>query len=745
MSNRRAINAPMIAAALTTVMCLSIIAGHGRTWTVPGLDRLERTSIDARFRVRGPRPPVDDRIVIVGIDDETRQRHPDLTQVRRNWADLIDKLARYRPQLIALDLFFSSKEEILEPALAEEIRATYATLGDASELAPAKRVLGKLIDELRGDEVLAASIRDAGNVYLGCVFVLAEAGETVPAEAKEVPGTALARFGDSVAAGDGNQPNVAELAIATRPEIGAGARGAGTVNILVDDDGETRAAPLVIQHGGRHYLPLGAAIAMAALGRNDASYVGGEDHATIAGRRVPLGPGATALLDFLGPGRTFRHVSAADVVDGTAPPDALAGKLVIVGYTYGAFDKIATPFDQLSDGVELHATLAHNLLHGELLAPGGRGMTLAVIAMIGAIFTVLQLRRLRRRPWVPALAAIAVVIAWVIVAYWAMAAQRVMVEMIAPLTSAAVIAIAAGVTSLATEGREKARLRTAFSQYVSSTLVERILASPEMAHLGGERRTLTVLFTDIRGFSGLAETLEPEKLAGFLNEYLTPMTEIVLASDGTLDKYIGDAVMAIWGAPLDVPDHADRACASALAMLARLSALNARWRAAGLPEIAIGVGLNTGTMAVGNMGSEARFDYTVLGDAVNLAARLEGLTKEYGVDALAGEGTARAAGGHVFRELDWVRVKGREGTAAVFELVGPKGAARYGDAELARWREALEAYRARDFARAVEIWGDLALRHPDDGAAAIMRARAERLRAEPPPPEWDGVYDQRSK
>jgi adenylate cyclase len=274
---------------------------------------------------------------------------------------------------------------------------------------------------------------------------------------------------------------------------------------------------------------------------------------------------------------------------------------------------------------------------------------------------------------------------------------------------------------------------------VSSTLVERILARPEMARLGGERRTLTVMFSDIRGFSKLAETLEPEKLASFLNEYLTPMTEIVLASDGTLDKYIGDAVMAMWGAPADVPDHADRACAAAVAMLKRLHDLNQAWRAAGLPEIAIGVGINTGAMAVGNMGSEARFDYTVLGDAVNLAARLEGLTKEYGVDVLAGEGTAKAATGYVFREVDWVRVKGREGSAPVYELVGKKGEAR----DDAAWAEALAAYRARDFERAVELWGDAAIK--GDRAAAVMRARAEQLRADPPPPDWDGVYEQRSK
>ncbi|MCB9572575.1 MAG: adenylate/guanylate cyclase domain-containing protein, partial [Kofleriaceae bacterium] len=508
----------------------------------------------------------------------------------------------------------------------------------------------------------------------------------------------------------------------------------------------TRRIPLAILYGDSAYMPMGLAVALAERGGNDARYVAGQDHVFAAGRELPLGPRAAAHLDFLGRDRSFPRISAAAVLRGEVPPAALADKLVFVGLTYGAYDKVATPFDQLTDGVELHATLAHNILHGELLRPTGRGTTLLVIAALGALITLMQLRRLRRRPWVPMVVAAALSLGWLVVAQLAFSHARVVLDVVAPTASGLLIAATGAIAVLATEGREKARLRAAFSQYVSSTLVERVLANPELAHLGGERRELTVLFSDIRGFSRLAETLAPEELAAFLNGYLTPMSALVLDSQGTLDKYIGDAVMAIWGAPLDVADHATRACATALAMQATLVDLNATWRRDGLPTIAIGVGINTGPMAVGNMGSEARFDYTVLGDAVNLGARLEALTKEYEADILCGEATARAAGdGFVFRELDWVRVKGRGGTAAVFELVGRRGAARLDDAALATWADGLAAYRARDFDRAVERWGDLALRYPDDGVTAVMRARAEALRAAPPPGDWDGVYEQHSK
>ena len=253
----------------------------------------------------------------------------------------------------------------------------------------------------------------------------------------------------------------------------------------------------------------------------------------------------------------------------------------------------------------------------------------------------------------------------------------------------------------------------------------------------GERKELTVLFTDIRGFSQVAEEMEPEELAAFLGEYLTPMTDLVLASGGTLDKYIGDAIMAFWGAPIDMPDHAARACEVALKMQAALVALNRAWERDGRAPIAVGIGLNTGPMAVGNMGSAARFEYTVLGDQVNLASRLESLTKEYGVGILVGESTARAAGGGFqLREIDLVRVKGRAGAAPVFELIGAAGAAV--DPAFAR---ALALYRDRRFGEAKGAFAAL----EGDPAASVMAARCEVLAASPPAPDWDGVYDQRSK
>jgi adenylate cyclase len=738
---------PMVAAIVTTALCVAAYVGHGKYFRVPGLDRLERASLDARFRLRGPRAP-DPRIVIVGVDDETRRTAPEVIQTRRGWGRLIDALASYEPKVIALDLFFSSPEIILDDALAARVRQ--AAAGLTAETAPspaaveARETLAAIVEELRGDEVLAAAIAKARTIFLGINFrLIARRADLPRSPPPEVPGMEMARHGEVVAQASAAPPRAAFAVNATLPAIGKGAMGAGAVNVIVDDDGTVRRAPLVIEFGGHYYLPIGLAVALAELGKQgDTSYALGDDAMQAGGKVLPVEPGGDARLDFAGPNETFARVSAADVLTGKAPRDALRGKLVFVGDTYAAFDKLTTPFDQTGDGVEIHATVTDNVLGGHLFAPPSRWVGGFALVWLCGVVTVLQARRARRRAFLAPFVAILLSAGWVALGYVAFE-RHMIVDVTAPALSVLLVAVVALTAALATEGREKRQLRSVFSQYVSKSLVERVIASPELARLGGERRNLSVLFSDIRGFSRIAEALPPETLVDYLNQYLTPMTKLVLESNGTLDKYIGDAVMAVWGAPMEMADHANRACGAALAMLDGLVPLNTKWRAAGLPEIAIGIGINTGPMAVGNMGSEARFDYTVMGDAVNLASRLEALTKEYGVDVLVGEDTVRAATGFVFRELDLVRVKGRGGASPVYELIGKEGSARAAAFDRARWDEALAAYRRREFGLAGLAFHSLAT--AGDRAAIAMAQRNDELAEDPPSEDWDGVYDQRSK
>lgn len=730
-------NVPLWTAIIASAVVLGLVAVHAYVRPLPGLETAEGLSIDARFRLRGPRHPGTNRVVIVGIDDETRARHPEVLQTRAGYASLIGALTSYNAKVVALDLFFSSPEVVLPAPLETEIRNTSDELhGQVLADPTASRLrdlLAKINDELRGDEQLTTAIDANQHVFLGAYFVGGPgASGAEPAKLK------LARHGEAADSGGGGfrRPVHAYYVNFTMDSIGAGAIGAGALNSYRDRDGVTRRVPLAVEYAGHYYMPLGLAVALYDMGKaGDTSYLAGREYVSAAGKQLPVTVAASIPLDFMGRGKIAR-VSAADVLDGKVAAGDLKDKLVFVGMTYAAYDKIQTPLDNVADGVELHATLAENILANHLLRVAGPFASVLVALLLCAIVIAAQLRPVRRRAWIPPVIAIGGIFVYYFVAY-SLFRGGLIVPVAAPIIMTAVVLVAAGIATLATEGREKAHLRAVFSQYVSKTVVDKVLADPARAKLGGERKELTVLFSDIRGFSAFAEGMGPEALASFLGEYLTPMTDLVLESGGTLDKYIGDAVMAIWAAPVDVPDHAARACDVALRMQEALVDLNKRWKTEGKPEVAIGIGINTGPMSVGNMGTPARFDYTVLGDQVNLGARLEALTKEYGVDILVGEATAKAAGAKfVFREVDVVRVKGRAGSAPVYELVGRAGV----DVD-ARFAEALATYRRRDFASARTQFAALI----DDATAQLMAKRCAELAASPPPEGWDGVYEQRSK
>lgn len=765
-------NAPMWAAALATLFCSCIYsAHHSGAMHVPGLDSLELMSIDARFRLRGDRPQKGDDIVIVGLDDYTRDLNPELFQTRRGWAKLLDAVAAREPDAIAIDIMFSSPELALSRKLVAMVLEAHALMkGETEPRTPgaqaAFEALEAVVAETRGDEQLARAIADAGNVYLGSMFVMPE-GDDEPAAAgvHEPVGIAHARFGEAVAVKqpESRRPPAAEWVAATMPSIAEGAIGGGALNVVVDDDGKLRKVYGVLSYGGRFYMTLGLSMALARLGDGaDASYVMGDETIRAGDRTLPVTPKGQMRLSFLGPGKTaFPHVSASALLDAPTMDVELSeddqeelermrgvslkGKLVFIGLTDTARDKVATPFDTVMDGVEVHATLTHNILHGELLRSSSQTQGLLTIALLGILLTVLQLRRIRRRrSWVAGAAAMGVIAAYLVVAHILFSTQHLIVEVAAPAISCIFVTLCSMVAALATEGREKRQLKSAFSQYVNDTLVDQILLDPP--RLGGERRDLTVLFSDIRGFSAFSEKLEPEVLSEFLNEYLTPMTDLVMGDGGMLDKYIGDAVMAIYGAPRPrnkgtMTDHAERACRTALAMLDELRRLNEAWSKQGLPEIAIGIGVNSGPMSVGHMGSDRKFDYTVLGDAVNLGARLEGLTKAYHVDILAGEATALAAGrSFAFRELDLVQVMGRTGVARIFELIGPVDDRPFSDGDLQTFHIALTAYREQDWDAAEAGFTRFLEDHPNDGPAQVMLTRIADLRENPPDPDWDGVF-----
>ncbi|MBU0574772.1 MAG: adenylate/guanylate cyclase domain-containing protein, partial [Proteobacteria bacterium] len=322
----------------------------------------------------------------------------------------------------------------------------------------------------------------------------------------------------------------------------------------------------------------------------------------------------------------------------------------------------------------------------------------------------------------------------------------VWMNLIYPVLTMMTIYLGITVYRYVTEEREKKKIRGAFQYYLTASVINEILKDPSKLKLGGDKKQLSVMFSDIRGFTGISEKLTPEELVRLLNEYLTAMTDVVFKYDGLLDKYIGDAIMAVFGAPLDQPDHALRACRTALEMMSELKRLREKWAAEGRPDVNIGVGVNTGDMVVGNMGSEMRFDYTVIGDSVNLASRLEGTNKEYGTNIIISEFTYESIRNELFcRELDAVRVKGKKLPVRIYELLGEKKDAAEWQECVGRFETGLAKYREGLWDEAIAAFRSVLEVKPEDYPTQLYIERCETLKENPPEGEWDGVFTMTKK
>ena len=525
---------------------------------------------------------------------------------------------------------------------------------------------------------------------------------------------------------------------------------AGHFVIRPDVDGTVRRYSLLLRHAGEYYPSLALRAASVVLGGEAISlhpYGGSIPAVRLGGRDVPASERGELLINYRGPyGRTFPYVPAVDVLESKAgAAELLRDRLVFIGATETGIGDIRTmPFDLTVPGVEMHATVADNLIHDRYVRSSAAQTIEGILAMflLGPIAGLIAGRA--RRPLAGAAAAAGLGLAWCAVAQSAFSFASIHLPLVLPLAAGALGYAAETVHRTVFLEAKSRQIRKTFQQFVSPAIVEEMLRDPDRVKLGGERRELTVLFSDIRGFTTASEKLPPEKVVGLLNEYLTPMTRIVIDAGGTIDKYMGDAIMAFFGAPVSLADHASRAAASALAMRARLVELNAGLAARGFDPIGIGIGINTGVMSVGNMGSDMIFDYTVIGDAVNLGSRIEGLNKYYGTDILVSGFTAAALPPEfVLREIDRVRVKGKNEPVAVFEIVGREAdrPSQFLDA----WSAALAAYRSRDFEGALGRFELCLAMKPGDGPARVYIERSRELQASPPVADWDAVHTAESK
>ena len=724
------------------LLLLCVMAkGSGSIWT----EWVQSKAFDFLQNAR-PRPYEATPVRIVDIDDESLSRLGQWPWPRDLLARLVGRLDSAGAAAIAFDVVFAEPDRTSPARLAQNLPA------DPS-LASLRERLTALPDH---DGVFARAVSKA-RVVMGFVLT-GEANGVLPAS--------KASFGFG---GDGPLAYLDDLpgAVVNLPSLEKAAPGNGCFSFLSESDGIVRRVPLLFRRGSLLLPSLAAEALRLAQGASgyavksagSSGEVGYGEHTGIS--RVKIG---SFVVPTDAKGRVWVHFTRAApertipawrvLEKGFGEDGALEGSILFVGTSApGLKDLRPTPLDPAAPGVEVHANLVEQILLGRFLKRPDWALGAEVLYMLVLGVVLLVLLPRFGAAWCALLAGGGVAGAlWVSV--HSFSSSGYLIDPIFPCLAILAVYVSSSSIGYLLSESERQQVKGAFSRYMSPALVDQLAKHPEKLALGGELREMTLLFCDIRGFTTISEQFDPHGLTRFINRFLTPMTEIILERKGTIDKYMGDCIMAFWNAPLDDPDHAGNAARSALEMMRRLEELNSSWKAeadaAGhkFIPVHIGVGLNTDRCCVGNMGSDQRFDYSVLGDGVNLASRLEGQSKNYGVDIVIGPGTKEKLPDFAVLELDLIRVKGKTVPVRIFTLHGgPEAASGEAFKALAaRHAALLESYRAQRWDEAAAALEDC--RRLEPRLRKLYDLYSDRLaafRSSPPGPDWDGVFTATSK
>jgi adenylate cyclase len=741
----------LIRAGLGLLLAL-VFWGHAlHLWHLPLLDELDNTVYDTQVRSDLGKQSPDPRVVILDIDEkslasEALGRWP---WSRDKMSLLVDRLFDdYNIAVLSFDVVFS------EPDLSSGLQTlNRLAAGPLKGNTAFSQSLAALAPELDYDGRFEATIA-ARPIVMGYYFTSStDAGKTggLPAPVLlkgDLDGlsTAFPRWQGY----GGNLPQFADAAL-----VG------GHFNPIVDIDGIVRRVPALVEYDGDYYESLAIATlrlywalqdtppgkplrlpgiqAFAANGQATGSL----EYLQVGKRLLPVDSGSNMFVPYKGPAGSIAYYSMLDLLEKKIDPAVLKDKIVMVGTTApGLVDLRATPVSGIYPGVGIHANVVAALLNADSKADMHHrpqwliGTELLAFFALGLLFLALL-------PWLsPGWSAGATAIA--LAALFVSAELLWQAGLVAHLAGIAVLVGCLFILNMAygffVEARSKRQFTELFGQYVPPELVAQMAENPEQYSMQGRRENLTVLFSDVRGFTTISEQLSPTELASFINEYLTSMSKVIRDHGGTLDKYIGDAIMAFWGAPVQEPRHALMGVTAALAMKTELNALRARFQARGWPDIMIGIGLSSGDMTVGDMGSQVRKAYTVMGDAVNLGSRLEGLTKHYGAWILVPQKTVDDCPEVVFREIDRVRVKGKDEPITIYEPVCLKEELTPAlEKSLAQWSDAMLHFKDQDFSEAITLLRDMLASEGSDLRIELFLERAIHLRDNPPGPHWDGV------
>ncbi len=735
-----------------------IVVGLGltaRLTGVPFMDIVELKTIDLRFHARGALPPNPD-VVLAVIDEKSLAREGKWVWPRSKIARLTRKLSDAGARVIAFDIGFLEPDETDRDVMGviQRIRDRIRTLGPAGDaLTP---FLAELERSADNDRLLAEAVGGAdAEIVLGYFFGMDGYGSSEGKEADD--GSAGDRIDDSrygmeryTSLAARNTPLItAAVPHPNIPIIAEAAFWSGYFNIFPDADGAARRAAAVIRYNDALYAPLAlkavSAFLNAPLSVRVAEY--GVDAVFIGDRRIPVDELGQMVVNFRGPERTFPHISATDILNDRVDPSALRDKMVLVGATAaGIYDLRVTPFGTVFPGLEVHANIADNALAGDPLRQPAWLIVLDILAML--LFGLVLGAALPRLEAIGGLIlAIVLLSGYLLVGQYLFVHDGIILNLVYPVTVLLLVYTGITIHRYLTASRQKKFIRDAFSTYLAPSVVRQLIEHPDRLVLGGEERVITAFFSDVEGFTGISERLSPTELVELLNEFLTEMTDIVLRHEGTVDKFEGDAIIAIFGAPYPLEHQARSACAAAIEMQQRLATLREQWIEKNRPIVKMRIGMQTGPAVVGNMGSNNRMDYTMMGDTVNTAARIESINKLYRTYALIGQRTRQEAGeGVVCREVDDIRLLGRMAPVTIYELIGRQGGV---DDRILRavdaYAQGLAAYRGREWAAAMSFFQQTLALCPADGPAQTLLARCDRFMAAPPPDNWDGAFTMTTK
>jgi len=716
-------------------------------WRPNFTEFMELKLYDLKFRFRGPQP-VSQEVVILAIDDESVKKVGRWPWSRQDLARLIKLVKDAGPKVVALDIIFAEKEETGALKAVTNLRQELSRKGSAS--AEILNLLAQEEQRADVDRQLTQVIKEGPPTILGFYFqgVGGTAGGVLP---ERLMGSNFVRASTynivrSLDTQTSKMPLLGAAGVELNlPEIVEAAAGSGYFNMIPDVDGTIRWFPLTILFGTDFFAPeslvalsharekVPLAITISQLG---------VEEIRIGKQEIPVDRHGRVLINYQGSAGTIPTFSAAALLDGSLPGRVLKDKIVFIGATaVGIYDLRVTPFSGIFPGVEIQATAIDNLLKNNFIRYSRYGLPRILLILLGLGITLGVFLQRLSAIW-GFLAALGILAAYAVLNYLLFSHFNLYLELFYPVLGVVLIYVGISMQRFLAEERERERVRKAFESYVAPTVVQEMLKHPEQLRLGGERREITLLFSDIRGFTSISEKLEndPEALVRMLHDFLNPMSSIIINHGGTIDKYMGDAIMALFGAPLVRPDHPRLACRAALEMTIALKNLNAHWQNIGRPVLRIGVGVNSGPVTVGNMGSDRLFDYTAIGDNVNLASRLEGLNKYYGTSILISQSTADQLGGaFILREVDLVKVKGKAQAAGIFEVIGEGDPAPKLTRFLDAFHQGLALYRGRRWLESLASFTEAQETYPEDAATLRYLALIKKYLETPPGPEWVAV------